>query len=356
MPESARGIVSRIHSVEVFRLLAAGAVVVLHCTPFERDLSTTPRSFGLVNTAIEQLCRFAVPFFFIVSGYFWGAKLRSPADALPRAHAAARRVMWTWVLWNIVYLLPYNLSLFFSDGLFGPIRFAYWRVLTHLHVPAELVWEGIVTHLWFLVALATCFYIAAVFVRQRWDALLAVLAVGLYGVGLLGKSYSAGSWGFDWTFDTRNGPFFGLLPFVTGYFLSKRERSLQWANLGVVVWGCGLALQVFELRYLTATYGISWRQDYVVGTYFMGLGAALVALSGHRALALAWLARFGPLSQGIYAAHMLFIDLLEPIDLATDHAAWEMSHGMLVFGLSLAVFLVKQRFIDRDPKPPVPAT
>jgi surface polysaccharide O-acyltransferase-like enzyme len=77
-------------------------------------------------------------------------------------------------------------------------------------------------------------------------------------------------------------------------------------------------------------------QDYVVGTYFLGLGVTLVALSNARPLRMPALASVGPLVLGIYACHFLYVDLLRPLDDAYHgEPLWAGSYVALVFMLSL---------------------
>ena len=67
----------RIQSVDVFRVLAIAAVIALHTAPH-----TGPDAVGLrvdVRTVFDQLERFAVPLFFMLSGYFWAGRCRERA-------------------------------------------------------------------------------------------------------------------------------------------------------------------------------------------------------------------------------------------------------------------------------------
>lgn len=61
---------SRIESVDLFRLLAIFCVIMIHAKPF---LGSTLFGCGVNNYLgifINQISRFAVPFFFTISGFF----------------------------------------------------------------------------------------------------------------------------------------------------------------------------------------------------------------------------------------------------------------------------------------------
>ncbi len=70
------------------------------------------------------------------------------------------------------------------------------------------------------------------------------------------------------------------------------------------------ALQFAEIHFLVSRYGATPFQDYVVGTYFTGMGAAIVALSNHPFLRLGIFGGLGRLTLGIYAIHFAFVDML----------------------------------------------
>jgi peptidoglycan/LPS O-acetylase OafA/YrhL len=64
-------------------------------------------------------------------------------------------------------------------------------------------------------------------------------------------------------------------------------------------------------------------QDFVFGTYFMGVGATLLSLSNHRVLSNKLCATLGKMTLGIYASHYIFVDLLQPADKLFNHPSWE---------------------------------
>ncbi len=67
--------------------------------------------------------------------------------------------------------------------------------------------------------------ISTAFIKLRQTKGLLVSAVLLYFAGVLLKAYSNTPLGFSVEFNTRNGPFFSTLHFVTGYLMSGIEVS-----------------------------------------------------------------------------------------------------------------------------------
>src|SRR5690349_5639035 len=88
---------SRIQTVDVFRVLAILAVIALHLARHDGP--------GAVGTAFDPATfmnlveRFAVPMFFILSGYFWAEKCRARLDYWGCSLALGRRVLLLFAAW-----------------------------------------------------------------------------------------------------------------------------------------------------------------------------------------------------------------------------------------------------------------
>jgi surface polysaccharide O-acyltransferase-like enzyme len=95
----------RIQSVDTFRVLAIFAVVVIHTTPFVRDLRTFGTEWDLA-LVLNQLARFAVPYFFLISGYFWATKIAHASSVRKPTMAMFKRVAVILFAWSLIYLLP----------------------------------------------------------------------------------------------------------------------------------------------------------------------------------------------------------------------------------------------------------
>ncbi len=172
------------------------------------------------------------------------------------------------------------------------------------------------------------------FHKQGHKKSLVTLAFFLFIFGLFAKSYSNTKFGFSIDFNTRNGPFFGLALFVTGLYLSKKSTNSNWLLIGSIIFLFGVLLHFSEIFYLMRFHGESLFQDYVFGTYFMGLGAAIISLSNNSLLSNKFFANAGRMTLGIYASHFIYVDLLSPLDESLDHPVWELMLIVIVFALS----------------------
>lgn len=334
----------RIASVDVVRVLAILAVIAIHTTPFESAAWPIGQRLDLA-TLINQAARFAVPFFLVVAGYFWGMRVAEAGQVRGPTLGVVRNSLVLWLAWSLVYLLPVNLYDALALGALGPLKVIYWKVALVLRRPAIALLEGTSPHLWFLVALAFCATATGLFVhRQAWGA-LAGLAALLYALGLAGQSYPDAPFGFHIDPSFRNGHLYALAFFVTGAWLHHRG-----AGAARLRWGLGLALLGFAFHLLESwlghrLWGEPLERDYVAGTYFLGVGTALVALSSPRLLQWPAVAAFGPRVRGVYASHMVFVGLLVPLDRQfTGSPFWEVAYVVAVFALALAFTGLLARF------------
>lgn len=334
----------RLDSVEVVRVLAILGIIAIHTTPFESAGSPIGTRFDLA-TVLNQATRFAVPFFLVVSGFFWSRKVAEAGQVRGPTLALVRRAMLVWLAWWLVYLLPVNLFDALAQGALGPIKVIWWNVALVFKRPATALLEGTSPHLWFLVALSFSAAISAAFVHlgARWA--LGLLAATLYAVGLAGQSYPSAPFGFHIDPSFRNGHLFALAFFATGAWLQRRGATAAWLPLGAALAVSGFLVHLLEVWLSHRLWGMRLERDYVAGTYFFGVGVALMALSGTGALGWRWVAALGPWVLGIYASHMVFVSLLKPLDRRLTGAPWwEVAYLVAVFVLALGITRLLARF------------
>lgn len=337
------GPLKRIDSVDTFRILAVTAVIALHTTPFAVNGWQTS---GLFSPAvlINQFSRFAIPFFFVVSGYFWGAKVRTGADLAQVSVAMAKRLLLVFCAWSLIYLLPYNISSIFRHGLPGPVEITYARLSFAAREPFILLVEGTSVHLWFLTTLLTCLAISALLVAMNRVWILAGCSTLFYLVGVLAHAYVDTPLGIHLPLrNTSYDPFFGLIFFSSGYLLSGMAPHPSWLRKGAALVLLGYAVHFLELYFLNTYFRTSWNQDYVFGTYFVGIGCALIALSRPRFLNLPYLSSAGRMTLGIYSIHIIFVDLLFPIGQMTSSALWQAGYVFAVLALSITAVTLMAR-------------
>lgn len=338
---------NRILSIDIFRLIAIFAVIIIHVSPFS-PAHNDSLTWESLNVFFVGFSRFAVPFFFIISGYLFAIKLEDSGSKLKPALVSSRRVFVLFLFWSAVYLIPFRPQVYLDLGLLAPIKEAYWGVLRIIDYPLPFIFQGTKVHLWFLVSLIWAFLITALFCKKK--LFLWGLAIGLYIIGVLYGAYRD-VLDLHISLPTRFGPLFSLLPFVIGISLYKLSPQPSWLWRGFLLFIVAAIFHFVETNYVLENSSGVVELDYAFSTVFMGLGVALMALSDHRYIQSQRLSAIGKITLGVYAGHFIFVDLLSFFDTRIVHPVWEVFSSILVLIFSIALtkilssFKATQRFV-----------
>ncbi|MDD9196928.1 acyltransferase family protein [Aliivibrio sp. S3MY1] len=289
----------KIASLELGRLIALFAIIALHSQVFMTYLLMD--DIPVFGYAFNQFTRFAVPFFFILSGYFIQPKLMH--DPLKTIQSYCAPLLKIWLVWSALSLaLPFHWKKVAEHGYLTE-RTGYWNWLTQN--PLNAIMEGGMVHLWFIPALIIAVAIIGLFVHFNKATWLIPIAVILYLYGLAGGSYQTLT--DVWTpFFTRNGPFFSTLMVVIGFELRRRSITLSSTKATLLLL-TGFAIHFSEAYWLT-TFDVPFNlHDFLIGTPLIGIGLFFLLLSkprlGHHPITFT-------LSKhvlGIYVCHLLFV-------------------------------------------------
>lgn len=302
----------RNQSIDLAKLIASFFILFIHA-PF-------PGTFG---NGIASLSRFAVPFFFAVSGYF---SFRISAKKIARRIWYVLRLeligIFLYLLWRSGYTLYTGGSL--------P---AYWLTL----VPTArmfLKWavlnlDPYATHLWYLPALLFCYGVLYLYTRFFGSKPVYFQPFYIAGVLLTAVHFVldelATVLGVPFPFMIyQNGLLTGLPMFALGIFLREyREQIMENFNLNArKLWGfllLGSLLSIMEW----SCFGVC---IFYCGTILMVLSLMLLVSSypevSHAGSATRLTGSFGAISTIIYIVHPIFVEFY-----------LHFVHGRLVFYL-----------------------
>ncbi|WP_312730472.1 membrane-bound serine racemase VanT [Enterococcus sp.] len=205
--------------IEQFRVLLAMMVVAIHCLPLHR---LWPDGDILITLT---LFRIAVPFFFMISGYYVFSDL-----ATQNSYPARQRV-WHFIKKQLqVYLI--------ATLLFLPL--AWYSGMLGLNMPLgtfiqTLLVTGILYHLWYFPAIITGSLLVMGLLTRLSFKHVFFIAAGLYVVGLGGDSWSGlaehtpitplYSLIFQLLDGTRNGIFFAPLFLLLGVLARRFAKK-----------------------------------------------------------------------------------------------------------------------------------
>ena len=333
----------RIASIECGRFLAIVAVMMIHSSPFANPFDPTLWSepfYLYLGGAINQLCRFAVPFFFLCSGFFLQPKLEG-AGRWGALWRYCRPLLLLWVSWSLLYLLiPFN-PLAVADSGYLAAMAPQWQML--LADPLNQWWVGGMVHLWFLPALMLAALLLSL--SYHLGALRWALWLGsvLYLLALAGGSYGKPIFDGEWALLTRNGPFFSLLFVALGALV--RERGLHMASSVALGWmGVGLLIYLLEALLLYTQWQVPFiRHDFLLGSVPWALGLFWWLQANPEWGRGTWCERLAPAVPGLYCLHMLLVIWLFPIGVALMSPLWELAKLPLVLAGTLLLYTLLRR-------------
>lgn len=240
----------RYAGVDYFRMAAAFMVVAIHIAPF----SCWSEDMDFLLTYC--LCRVAVPFFFMTTGYFvLGPYVKS---GFRRKRTFCKFMVKNTALYLAVTALYLPLTIYsknLPEGIGGWMK--------------GLLFDGIFYHLWYFPAvLVGCLLVVWLLRAGSQVPLLAAVATGLaYIIGLFGDSYYGAIQGvpklealyngiFQISSYTRNGVFFAPVFLLLGMGIACMGRLYPKR---VCVWGMALSVLLLMGEGLI-TYSLKWQR------------------------------------------------------------------------------------------------
>jgi surface polysaccharide O-acyltransferase-like enzyme len=293
---------SRLSSIDLFKFLAFCGVVSIHTVSavhfthggdaFEAGLRDP------VGSVVDQLSRFAVPFFFLSSGYLWfGRALRYDMVTFIKS------ISWllvVYVFWVAVYALN-----FMIDG----------QPLTPSLALKILVNGGYGVQLWFLPCLCSALLLMRVVARTHRWALPLTIGFALYVIGLVYGPYSPLVFGTPSSELTRRIcrtlPISAFLFVMIGAWLKSSGRTFS-PRTAIVLIAVGAGLTLAEGGVLQEVFRVPMvRNDALLSSIPFGVGVFLLSL--HVRLGTRWAdwgRALGSMGLGLYLLHMEFVYLI----------------------------------------------
>ncbi|WP_152418173.1 acyltransferase family protein [Natrinema limicola] len=345
---------NRIYSIDAMRIIAIAFVVLIHTDPFQGV-----NEYGnMINFGTKTVSRFAVPFFFITSGYFFALKTAHRDSATYLTKRAIKLV--SLYLFGLVLTIPpfFGVELTRAELSGQSLRAtAVSSAIQYLN-PVELVYYGtsVSEILWFLPALLfSLFFVYLVIVIGKPRYVLPV-AVCFHLVGLLGSTYTMF---VDVPFEIRDALFFGFFYTSLGHTIYTRgwEASKEKSRLlfGLVV--LFVVLQFVEFYLLGyplrgEPFGsYVYAPSYGISTVLLSTSLFLFLLSWPTLLADTPLPAWGTYAVGIYVTHPSVFAILRAMRDSLESMSYPID-WMIVWHListpttiigALAVYLLAHR-------------
>ncbi|RKF19989.1 fucose 4-O-acetylase [Alginatibacterium sediminis] len=330
---------NKIASLELARVVAIVAIVVIHSQVFLTfgHIGNEPWLSYIVN----QLARFAVPLFFIISGYLIAPKLLENPWQTAKQYCSP--LMMFWLVWSVIALLmPFNMASVVEHGYFAE-RSGYWNFL--LLTPLNSLLEGGLVHLWFIPSLVIAVFLCAFAIVTGYLRLLLPIALALYIYGVLAGSYQVIT-EIEPPFFTRNGPFFSLLMVAIGLELRVKNVRIQ-SYQAIILAALGMIIHFSEAAFLHDFGQVFNMNDYLFGTALWASGMFLWFLANPKIGNTRWVQHLASWSLAIYLIHLLVVILM--FNLAGILGWQGLLKDALVFIGALSISYVLARLLERSP-------
>ncbi len=330
------------YAIDFFRLIAAFMVIAIHYPPFENVSHALSGGFSNI------LCRIAVPFFFLISGYFLGERIKNSE----KTKQYIKKLVRFYLIYSAVYL---PLAFY---GFKGKEYSAFEIIVRYLR---GLFLTGSYSHLWYFIALIVSVGLLFLLVNKIHigDKALVGICCIIYFLGVLGCLFETELRSvsflkvpielyFDIFDDTKNGLFFGF-PFISlGYILAKNRARIEFATkhilLLILFAGIMCAEKVVEMA-----LAVSVKQDMMISMMptacllFLCLAFVKLNNSSKNAASL-----FRKMSVLIYVWHPLIGFIVEKV---SENVGYQI-HSIVLYlsvliisvGIALATIKLSERF------------
>ena len=297
----------RNYLVDIYKAFALLAIISIHLNPYQGINE-------LAEFIFDQTARFAVPFFFTISGYYWAHKLHNEQKIITVTLQATKRLIFLFFCWSAIYILHFDpLEAYINYQ--NPLKLIYWNLVRELNSPIKLITEGTAPHLWFLSTLAILLVTTSIFHLAGRMRLLLIISIVLYIAGVLSGGYTNSPIGIqNYTFFSA-GPFFGLVFYVTGYFMHQKVVKHKILLPGILLTITGGSLHLTEAHFTHIHWGAPLYQAQLFGTLMFGVGVALLSLIPFKGCRYYKNINVGTRTLGIYLTHIFVLGLVKYFDI-----------------------------------------
>ncbi len=335
---------TKIASIEAVRAIAIFCIIATHTAPFLRTAASYDGWYYLGHI-IQQLNSFAVPFFFITSGYFFslGIGKYGLQEQLKRYIPRIMLLLLIWVLLNGLFWGQW-LQEVIESGSLRPMLANLLSVPAYaMQRPDVFFFWGTAVPLWFLVSLIEGCLLLSLLVALKLNknsilvigaaAYLFMLSVSVYSETLLGA-------GFRITFPQR-GIFIALFFISIGHFFA--HSTFKISGLKLLLWATPL---MFVESALISAHNdqLFSEHPYLLTTPIVAAAAFLFATQNPAFGGNGLLYRIGIISLGIYVVHPPVIGALDYLADQINHPPiWELAYPFITLLVSTAIVLPLQK-------------
>jgi surface polysaccharide O-acyltransferase-like enzyme len=331
----------RIFSIDTLRVFAIFGVILIHTHTFYWEGTNFTGLAGVLSWVLRRISYLGVPFFFTVSGYFFGKSFLKEKNVTKIYSKYIKRLLIIFIGWSLIYSLPhFSAKVWQSIQQYGWMRTYFWHIQNYSYRPFLLIMSGTSGHLWFIMALMQSLTFISLFVFFNQQKPLLYFALLLYILAPYVNLYMippAGPDGYTW--NPMIGPFISTLPVVAGWWLANQKKYDLF--LAILLFLSGFALMLISGKFITHFYHINpGHGDFSL--VLIPLSIVMFALLNPSLGEKTIFPILGQFTLGIYCAQMLVINYLDILGRSVNPYWWDIIIPMLTYLVSLLVTLALQ--------------
>lgn len=237
----------RKNGIDLFRLIGAFFIMILHT------------SLGELNPEFVEnlrlLSRWAVPFYFMTSGYFIGPKIVDKTLDFKKVEK------------NVSILISIFAVAFFIYMPISPSNYGIENILIGIHY-----------HLWFIGSLLFGYFFIWYIYYIRKSRFLPFISFTILFCLVISDSYDIV---FGVNVENILARFLSSIPFLyLGIIISKNTRYLRYQKIFFFMAIFGFVVQVLEANYLTLFFNVNkYNIEFTVGTIITSISLFILSLS-----------------------------------------------------------------------------
>ena len=218
-------------SLNVIKTFAIFAIIYIHCGLF---------SISNKSLLIDALCRFAVPFFFLISGFY--SFFENDKKAIEKYKLRIIRLIKLFIIANLLYFV-FNIITLNLNWLEYLISIFTLKAIINLIIFNQ---SPIVQHLWFIGALIYCYILYYILLKIKLSPkkLYILIPILLIALTLLGEMSIYHGFKID-IYVYRNFLFTGLPFFTLGYLIHEKNINIS-EKIIIIAFISGLILTLME--------------------------------------------------------------------------------------------------------------
>ena len=333
----------RLASIDTLRFLAIWGVLVIHAPYFfgssDKDITGWVKIlFWLSNKASF----FSVPFFFIVSGYFFGKAYLKEKNITRVYLKHIQRLLIIFIGWSFIYSIfsfnPFSADQWHVIKQYG-LAHAYYRhfQVSYLENPVLLLMMGTSGHLWFISALMQSLTLILLFIFLKQEKFLIYFGLLAYFLVPVVKTYVHPPPGpsFNYNFNPLVEVLTSTLPVTMGWWLSKKKEYKRSTALLLLI--IGILLACFQFTNNSYALKIGYLESY---SLLIPFSLFMFALLSPEWSANTVLPNLGRMTLGIYCIHPSIMFYLGVFKGMKNHYLWDIPLLLLTYLISLFIVLI----------------